>query len=68
MCSLILFSAGDVLQRLVGDFYHATLLPGLLLVVLYIIYCLAFCVAEKRCRTSDARNDAPRALQYWQVF
>ena len=59
---------GDVLQRPVGDFYRAALLPGLLLVVLYIIYCLAFALLKKDAAPPMPRSDAPRTLQYWQAL
>jgi tripartite ATP-independent transporter DctM subunit len=39
--SIILIIMADVLQQPVGDFYRAALLPGLLLVLLYVIYFLA---------------------------
>ena len=43
-------------------------MPGLLLVVLYIIYCLAFALLKKDAAPPMPRSNAPRALQYWQTF
>ncbi|WP_256207877.1 TRAP transporter large permease subunit [Nitrosomonas sp. Nm166] len=66
--SIILIIMGDVLQRPVGDFYRAALLPGLLLVMLYIIYCLAFALLKRDAAPPMPRPNTPRASQYWQAF
>ena len=45
--SIVLIILADVLHQPVGDFYRAALLPGLLLVLLYIIYCLSVAYVKK---------------------
>ncbi len=66
--SIILIIMGDVLQKPVGDFYRAALLPGLLLVVLYIIYCLVLALLKKEVAPPIPRINAPLASQYWRAF
>ncbi len=66
--SIILIIMGDVLQQPVGDFYRAALIPGLLLVVLYIIYCLLLAFINKEVAPPIPRSEAPRISQYWQAF
>lgn len=66
--SIILIIMGDVLQQPVGDFYRAALIPGLLLVVLYIIYCLTLALVNKDAAPPVPRSNASRASQYWRAF
>jgi tripartite ATP-independent transporter DctM subunit len=66
--SIILIIMGDVLQKPVGDFYRAALVPGLLLVLIYIVYCLLFAWLKKDAAPRlPIRNESlPR--QYWHAF
>jgi len=66
--SVILIILGDVLQQPVGDLYRAALVPGLLLVVIYIIYSLALAFFKKDAAPAMPRSDAPLAVQYWAAF
>ncbi len=66
--SIVLIILADVLHQPVGDFYRAALLPGLLLVMLYIIYCLALAYLNKEIAPPIPISNTPRALQYWQTF
>ncbi len=66
--SIVLIILADVLHQPVGDFYRAALLPGLLLVILYIIYCLALAYLNKEIAPPIPISNTPRALQYWQTF
>ncbi len=66
--SIVLIILGDVLHQPVGDFYRAALLPGLLLVVLYITYCLVLAYLKKGVAPPIPISDMPRAIQYWQAF
>lgn len=66
--SIILIILGDVLQQPVGDLYRAALIPGLLLVAIYIIYSLALAFFNKDAAPAMPRNDAPLAAQYWAAF
>jgi tripartite ATP-independent transporter DctM subunit len=66
--SIILIILGDVLQQPVGDLYRAALIPGLLLVVFYIIYILMLAFARKDAAPAMPSNDAPLTAQYWTAF
>ena len=66
--SIVLIILADVLHQPVGDLYRAALLPGLLLVVLYITYCLSLAYFNKDAAPPMPRSNKPRALQYWQAF
>lgn len=66
--SIVLIILGDVLHQPVGDFYRAALLPGLLLVVLYILYCLTVTYLKKETAPPLPRHAAPRTVHYWQAF
>ncbi|GJL75627.1 TRAP transporter large permease subunit [Nitrosomonas sp.] len=66
--SIVLIILGDVLQQPVGDFYRAALLPGLLLVVLYIIVCLVAAYLKKDLAPPIPRSTKLSAVHYWQVF
>ncbi len=66
--SIILIIMGDVLQQPVGVFYRAALIPGLLLVVLYIIYCLSLALINKEVAPPIPRSETPRISQYWRAF
>ncbi|SFL06101.1 TRAP transporter, DctM subunit [Nitrosomonas aestuarii] len=66
--SIVLIILGDVLQQPVGDFYRAALLPGLLLVVLYIIVCLVAAYLKKDFAPPIPRSSALSNVPYWQVF
>lgn len=66
--SIILIIMGDVLQQPVGDFYKAALIPGLLLVLLYIIYSLSLALINKAAAPPIPRSKAPLISQYWQAF
>lgn len=66
--SIILIILGDVLQKPVGDFYRAALIPGLLLVLLYIIYCLGYAWAKKEAAPPVPNQNASLAILYWQAF
>lgn len=66
--SIILIILGDVLQQPVGDLYRAALIPGLLLVVFYIIYILILAFARKDAAPAMPSNDAPLTAQYWTAF
>lgn len=45
--SIVLIILGDVFQQSVGDLFQAALAPGLILVVLYIVYILAWSLISK---------------------
>ncbi|SFQ00956.1 TRAP transporter, DctM subunit [Nitrosomonas cryotolerans] len=66
--SIILIIMGDVLQRPVGDFYRAAIVPGLLLVVLYIVYCLLLALYKKEVAPPMPRSGASLMTQYVQAF
>lgn len=66
--SIVLIILADVLHQPVGDFYRAALLPGLLLVMLYIIYCLALAYLKKDIAPPIPISNTPRTLQYWRAF
>lgn len=66
--SIILIILGDVLQQPVGDLYRAALIPGLLLVAIYIIYSLALGFFRKDAAPAMPRSNAPLAAQYWAAF
>lgn len=66
--SIVLIILGDVLHQPVGDFYRAALLPGLLLVVLYILYCLTAAYLQKESGPPIPRRVVPGATHYWQAF
>ena len=66
--SIILIIMGDVLQRPVGDFYRAAIVPGLLLVALYIAYCLLLALYKKEVAPPMPRNGEPLMTQYVQAF
>ena len=57
--SIVLIILGDVLHQPVGDFYRAALLPGLLLVVLYVFFCLAVAYLKK-----EFAPPLPRSLAF----
>ncbi|MCP5245743.1 MAG: TRAP transporter large permease subunit [Burkholderiales bacterium] len=66
--SIVLIILGDVLHQPVGDFYRAALLPGLLLVVLYIFFCLAVAYLNKDSAPPLPRSTKLAALDYWRAF
>lgn len=66
--SIVLIILADVLHQPVGDFYRAALLPGLLLVLLYIIYCLSVAYVKKASAPPVPRLGKPSAAHYWQIF
>lgn len=66
--SIILIILGDVLQQPVGDLYRAALIPGLLLVAIYIVYSLALAFFRKDAAPAMPRSNAPLAAQYWAAF
>ncbi|SEQ99013.1 TRAP transporter, DctM subunit [Nitrosomonas sp. Nm51] len=66
--SIVLIILGDVLHQPVGDFYRAALLPGLLLVLLYIIYCLAAAYFKGEAAPAIPRTSKVGIKQYWQAF
>jgi len=66
--SIVLIILADVLHQPVGDFYRAALFPGLLLVLLYIVYCLSVAYFKKESAPPIPRFENPSAQHYWQVF
>ena len=66
--SIVLIILGDVLHQPVGDFYRAALLPGLVLVLLYIIYCLIVAYFKGETAPAIPRTTRVGAKQYWQAF
>ncbi|SDY71284.1 TRAP transporter large permease [Nitrosomonas halophila] len=66
--SIILIIMGDVLQKPVGDFYRAALLPGLLLVLIYIIYCLLLAWSRKEAAPPVPARNGSLLAQYWHAF
>jgi tripartite ATP-independent transporter DctM subunit len=62
--SIILVILGDVLQIPVGDLFRAAVLPGLLLVVLYVVYVLAMSLARPGVAPAMPLSEAPRKMQY----
>lgn len=66
--SIILIIMGDVLQQPVGDFYRAAIFPGLLLVVLYITYCLFISSTKKDIAPAIPPSNEQLTTQYWQAF
>ncbi|MCB1985695.1 MAG: TRAP transporter large permease subunit, partial [Nitrosomonas sp.] len=65
--SIVLIILGDVLHQPVGDFYRAALLPGLLLVVLYVFFCLAVAYLKKEFAPPLPRSTKLAALDYWRA-
>ncbi|MFO7579555.1 MAG: TRAP transporter large permease subunit [Nitrosomonas halophila] len=66
--SIILIIMGDVLQKPVGDFYRAALIPGLLLVLIYIIYCLLLAWSRKEAAPPVPARNGSLLAQYWHAF
>jgi len=66
--SIVLIILGDVLHQPVGDFYRAALLPGLLLVALYILFCLVAAYLDKGAAPPVPRHAALNIAHYWQVI
>jgi tripartite ATP-independent transporter DctM subunit len=66
--SIVLIIMGDVLQRPVGNFYRAALVPGLLLVVIYIIYCLVVAWLRKEAAPPVPARNESLIRQYWYAF
>lgn len=66
--SIILIIMGDVLQKPVGDFYRAALVPGLLLVLIYIIYCLLLAWSRKEAAPPVPARSESLLAQYWHAF
>ncbi|MGG7054516.1 TRAP transporter large permease [Nitrosomonas sp. ANs5] len=66
--SIILIIMGDVLQKPVGDFYRAALVPGLLLVLIYIIYCLLLAWSRKEAAPPVPARSESLPAQYWHAF
>lgn len=66
--SIILIIMADVLQQPVGDFYRAALLPGLLLVLLYVIYCLTMAAIAKDIAPPMLRSNTAISSQYWPAI
>lgn len=66
--SIILIIMGDVFQQPVGDFYRAAILPGLLLVVLYIVYCLFVASVRKDAAPPVPPSNQHLTTQYWHAL
>ena len=66
--SIVLIIMGDVLQRPVGNFFRAALVPGLLLVGLYIIYCLALVWFKKGVAPAILHREGSLIQQYWHAL
>ncbi|SFU75591.1 TRAP transporter, DctM subunit [Nitrosomonas eutropha] len=66
--SIVLIIMGDVLQRPVGSFFRAALVPGLLLVVIYIIYCLMLAWFRKEAAPPIPSKGGSLIKQYWHAF
>ncbi|WP_090658091.1 TRAP transporter large permease [Nitrosomonas marina] len=66
--SIVLIILADVLHQPVGDFYRAALLPGLLLVLLYIIYCLAAAYFKRDTAPAIPRASRISSKQFWQAL
>ncbi|SDW48289.1 TRAP transporter, DctM subunit [Nitrosomonas eutropha] len=66
--SIVLIIMGDVLQRPVGSFFRAALVPGLLLVVIYIIYCLILAWFRKEAAPPIPNKSGSLIKQYWHAF
>ncbi|WP_292976278.1 TRAP transporter large permease subunit [Nitrosomonas sp.] len=66
--SIVLIIMGDVLQRPVGNFFRAALVPGLLLVGLYIIYCLALAWFKKGVAPAILHREGSLIQQYWHAL
>lgn len=66
--SIILIILADVLQKPVGDFYRAALVPGLLLVLTYAIYCLILAALKKEIAPPMSNANIIASTQYWQAF
>jgi tripartite ATP-independent transporter DctM subunit len=62
--SIILIILGDVLQIPVGDLFRAAVLPGLLLVVLYILYVLVMSFARPAIAPAMPTSSAAKRIQY----
>jgi len=66
--SIVLIIMGDVLQRPVGNFFRAALVPGLLLVGLYIIYCLVLAWFRKGVAPAILHREGSLIQQYWHAL
>ncbi len=66
--SIVLIIMGDVLQRPVGNFFRAALIPGLLLVVIYILYCLILAWVRKEAAPPVPVRNESLIKQYWHAF
>lgn len=66
--SIVLIIMGDVLQRPVGNFFRAALVPGLLLVGLYIIYCLVLAWFRKGVAPAIPHKEGSLIQQYWHAL
>lgn len=63
--SIVLVILGDVLQVSVGDLFRAAVLPGLMLVVLYVLYVLGYTYLKKSAGPAMPASEAPKLDQYW---
>lgn len=66
--SIVLIIMGDVLQRPVGNFFRAALIPGLLLVGLYILYCLILAWLRKETAPAIPNKESSLIQQYWHAL
>ncbi len=66
--SIVLIIMGDVLQRPVGSFFRAALVPGLLLVAIYVIYCLILAWFRKEAAPPIPNKSGSLIKQYWHAF
>ncbi len=66
--SIVLIIMGDVLQRPVGNFFRAALIPGLLLVGLYILYCLILAWLRKETAPAIPNKESSLIQQYWHTL
>jgi tripartite ATP-independent transporter DctM subunit len=66
--SIVLIIMSDVLQKPVGDFFRAALVPGLLLVGLYILYCLILAWFQKGVAPAIPHKEGSLIQQYWHAF
>ncbi|BBL34415.1 C4-dicarboxylate TRAP transporter large permease [Nitrosomonas stercoris] len=66
--SIVLIIMGDVLQRPVGNFFRAALVPGLILVGFYIVYCLIIAWLRKDAAPAIPSKSGPSLQRYWHAF
>lgn len=65
--SIVLVILGDVLQMPVGDLFQAALLPGLLLVLLYVVYVLLLSYLRPRLAPAMPRPEGSTRQLYWRA-